>query len=136
MTILFKNSNKKSTQIRHIWWQIYALLFLFKVLQLDKYGGTDFKYGNKYFQNLLQKYKNKALLVPNLGIFVFSEKFGIRQIWGCFFKIWHHSLKILPKKPPQIRHVWSRIYALLFFFFKFLNLTNLRVLISNTRIVI
>ena len=78
--IILKKFYQNSTQKRHIWSQIYEFLFLFKVLQFDKYEGADFKYGNKYFQNLLQKYANKAVLVPNLGIFVFSEKFGIRQI--------------------------------------------------------
>ena len=137
MTILFKNSNKKSTQIRHICSQIHALLFLFKVfqfdksegvdfkyensylkfyhknieithfcifplvyfckvLQFDKFGGADFKHGINYFQSLPQIYPNKAFLVRNFGIFFFSWKFQIRQIWVCCFQIWY-TLKILPK---------------------------------------
>ena len=28
-------------------------------------------------------------MVPNLGIFVFSRNFAIRQIWGCWFQKWH-----------------------------------------------
>ena len=68
--------------MRHIWLQLYALLFLFKVLQFNKSEGADFKYGNNCFQILPQKYPNKPFLNPNLGSFVFSEKFGIGQIWG------------------------------------------------------
>ena len=51
-----------------------------KILQFDKFKDADFKYGKNYFQRLPQKYPNKEFLVPNLGIFVFSKKFGIRQI--------------------------------------------------------
>ena len=71
---------QKNTQITHIWSQIYALLFVFKVWQFVKSEGADFKYGNNYFQSLPQKYPNKSFLVSNLGIFDFSEKFGIGQI--------------------------------------------------------
>ena len=35
-----------------------------------------------------QKYSNKAFLVPNLGIFVTSQNFGIKLIWRCWFQIW------------------------------------------------
>ena len=70
MTILFKNSNKKSTKIRHFLSQIYVLLFLFKVFQFEKFEGSDFKYENSYLK-FYQKHPNNAFLVPNLRSFVF-----------------------------------------------------------------
>ena len=106
---------QKSIQIRHIWSQIYALLLLFKVLRFSKSEGADYKYGNNYFQSLPQKYPNKAFFVRNLGIFVFSEKFGTRQIWGSFSQIRQYSLKFLPKRYPD-KTYWSEIDALLFLF--------------------
>ena len=50
MTILFKNSTKKNTQIRHVLSRIYALLFLFKVFQFGKSESVDFKYENSYLK--------------------------------------------------------------------------------------
>ena len=58
-------------------------MFLYKILQLDKLEGADFKYDNSFFKILAQKYQNKAFLVPNLGVFVFPQNFAIRQIQGC-----------------------------------------------------
>ena len=42
--------------------------------------GADFKYDNNFFKIIAQKYLNKAFLVPDLDIFVFSQNFAIRQI--------------------------------------------------------
>ena len=87
---------QKNIQITHFWFQIYAVLSFWKILQFQKFEGADLKYGNNYFQSLPEKYPNKAFLVANLGIFFFfSEKFRIRQIWGCCFQIWQYSLKFL-----------------------------------------
>ena len=90
-------------------------MYFCKILQFDKFEGADFKYGNIYFQSLPQKYPNKAFLVANLGIFVFSEKFGIRQMLGCWFQIWQYSFKFY-QKSHEIRHNWWQIYVLLFLF--------------------
>ena len=98
----FKHENswlkfyQKNIQIMHFWSQIYAVLYFWKISQFQKFEGADLKYGNNYFQSLPGKYPNKAFLVANSGIFFFSEKFRIRQIWGCCFQIWQYSLKFLP----------------------------------------
>ena len=70
----------KNTQIRHFWSQIWAFFVLRKILQLDKFEGADFKYDNSFFKILALKYPNKTFLVPNVGIFVFSQNFAIRHI--------------------------------------------------------
>ena len=70
---------------------IFALFL--DTLQLDKFKGADFKYDNSFFlisspkiskySIFGQKYPNKALLVPNLSIFVSSQNFAITQIRRC-----------------------------------------------------
>ena len=42
-------------------------------MQLEKFEGADLKYDNIFFLILAQKYRNKALLAPNLWVFVFRE---------------------------------------------------------------
>ena len=37
------------------------------------------------FEILAQKYPSKAFLIPNLGVFVFSQNFAIREVWGSSF---------------------------------------------------
>ena len=49
----------------------------------DKFEGADFKYDNSILKTLTQKYPDKAFLVPNLGIFIFSPILAFRQIRGC-----------------------------------------------------
>ena len=44
------------------------------------------------------KYPNKPFFVPNLGIFVFSRNFVVRQIWGCWFQTWQKFFKTLAQK--------------------------------------
>ena len=41
---------QKSKEMRHIWSQIYELLFLFKVLEFDKSEYRHFKYENSYLK--------------------------------------------------------------------------------------
>ena len=53
--------------------------FRSKILQIGKFEGADFKYDKYCFQISAQKYPNKAFLVPNLGIFIFSRNFAVRQ---------------------------------------------------------
>ena len=73
-------------------------LFFCKILLLDKFEGADFKYKNSFFQILIQKYQHEAFLVRNLGVFVISWNFPIRQIRGYWFKIWQFFfVKSLPK---------------------------------------
>ena len=53
-------------------------MFLREILQFNKFEGADFKYDNSVFKILAQKYTSKALVVPNLGIFIISQYFAIR----------------------------------------------------------
>ena len=40
-------------------------------------------------------------MVWNLGIFIFSRKFAIRQIWGCWSQIWEYCFQIPAHKYPN-----------------------------------
>ena len=55
----------------------------------------------KYFQIPSQKYTNQAFLDPNLGIFVFSRNFAIRQIRGADFIYENMVFKFQPEIPKQ-----------------------------------
>ena len=84
-------------------------------MQIGKFDGADFKYDN----SLAPKYPNKTLLVANLGIFIISQHFEIRQIEGlAILNMKIVFLKIVVQKYPkkaflvkntQIRHFWSQI---------------------------
>ena len=50
---------------------------------------------------MAQKYPNKAFLIPNLGIFILSQNFAVRQIRGCWFQIWQYSFQIPAQKHPN-----------------------------------
>ena len=54
-----------------------------------------------FFKILAQKYPNKAYLVPNLGIFVFSQNLELRQIQGCRFQIWQYCFQIPTQGYPN-----------------------------------
>ena len=71
ITIFFSNSSPKY-QIKNFQFQIQSLLFLHKILQLDKFKSFDLKHDNSQ--------PNKRFFVQNLGIFVFSQNLAIRQI--------------------------------------------------------
>ena len=43
-------------------------------LQQDKFKDADFKYDNIFFQIPVEKYLTKALLVPDVGIFIFFHE--------------------------------------------------------------
>ena len=82
MTIIFKIL-AENAQIRHFWSQIETVwIFFRKILQMDKFESADFKYDNSFLKILAPKHPNKAFLVPDLGIFIFSRNFAIRQIRG------------------------------------------------------
>ena len=57
----------KLTQISIFGFKFKYFCFFRKILQLDKFEGADFNYS---FQIPSQKYRNKAFLLQNLGIFV------------------------------------------------------------------
>ena len=80
MTIVFLNFWPKNAEIRQFWSQIWVFLFFREILQLEKFEGADFEYGKSFFKLLIQKYSNKAFLIPNLSVFVFSQNFAIRQV--------------------------------------------------------
>ena len=96
------------------------------------------------FQNSSKKYPDKALLVPNLSIFIISQYFAIRKIQRLLISnMTIVLLKLYPKK-IQIRHFWSKIpksgilgpkFRHFCFFAKFCKQTNLKLLISNMTIV-
>ena len=106
ITILFKNSNKKSTQIRHICSQIYALLFLLKVFQFDKSEGVDFKYENSYL-----KFYHKNIEITRFCIFplvYFCKILQFDKFGGADFKYginYFQSLRqIYPNKAFLVRN--------------------------------
>ena len=69
------------------------VLFLHQTLQQDKFEDADFKYDNSIFKfqkYYSQKYQIKTFLVTNLGIFVSSRNFDIRQTRGCWFQVWQY----------------------------------------------
>ena len=68
------------------------------ILQLEKLNGADFKYEFFFSKILAQKYLNKAFLVRNLGIFVFSQNFASRKIRGCWYQIWQNCFQISAQK--------------------------------------
>ena len=76
MTIIFKIL-AENAQIRHFWSQIETVwIFFRKILQMDKFESADFKYDNSFLKILAQKHPNKAFLIPDLGIFIFSRNFA------------------------------------------------------------
>ena len=94
-------------------------------MQLDKFEGADFKY-DSFIKFWLKKNPNKAFLVPNLDIFVFSKNFQLDKFDSADFKYYNSFLKILAQKYPN--------FVSSFFVAKFCNYINSRVLISNTTI--
>ena len=71
-----------------MWIQIYALLFLHKILQLNQCGVLISNMGI-LFSNYSQNYPNKSFLVLNLGISIFFTKF--------FFTIFYFCTKLCSK---------------------------------------
>ena len=102
----FKHGNSflkllpRNTQIRNFLSK-FRHFFFRKILQLDKSEGADFKYDNSFFKILSQKYPHEAFLVQNLGIFIISQNFTIRQIRGCGFQILQYSFQIPAQKYPN-----------------------------------
>ena len=104
-------------------------------MQIDKIEGADSKYDNIFFLILAQKYTNKAFLVSNLGIFIISQNFAMRQVRKCWFQMWQNCFRITSQKYPnkaflvpnsgifvssqkfairQIRECWFQIWQWLF----------------------
>ena len=92
----------KYTQISHFWSQIQVFSFqnlsifiISRNIPIRQIRRCWFQIWQYYFQIPVQKYTNKAFVVPNFGIFFFSYNFAIWQIWGCWFQIWQYLSKIL-----------------------------------------
>ena len=54
------------------------------------------QYDKIFFRILVLKYPNKAILFPNLGIFVFSQNLELDKFEGADFKYDNSFLKIYP----------------------------------------
>ena len=104
----------KNTQIRHFWSQIQEFLVFLRNLELDKFEGADFKYDNRFFKTVAQKYPQEAFLVQNLGIFIISRNLATRQIQGCWFKIWQYCFQTPVQKYPN-KAFWVPNLAILVF---------------------
>ena len=65
--IVFKSS-LKNTQVRHFWSEIEAFVLFSEILQIEKFEGDDFKYGNSFFIIVPKKILNQAFLVKTTGI--------------------------------------------------------------------
>ena len=98
--------------------------------------GCWFQIWQQFFKILAQNNPNKAFLLPNLVIFVFSQNFAIRQIWGCWFQIWQYCFHSNSSpKIPKSGIFGPKFRYFCFSFVKFCKSTNFRVLISNMTIV-
>ena len=53
------------------------------------------------FQNCSPKRQNKAFLIPNLGVFVFSWNFAVTQIPGYSFQLWQNKFQLSTQKYPN-----------------------------------
>ena len=84
-------------------------IFFTSFLQQGIFEGADFKYDNIFYQLPAQKsflVKNtikpflflEQIFDSNLGIFIFSQNFAIRQIWGCWSQIWQYCFQIPAQK--------------------------------------
>ena len=102
-------------ELKTHFWQIWGCLF-----QTRQY----------FFQILFQKYPNKAILVPNLGIF-FRKILQLDKFEVADFEYDNRFLKFYPEN-IQIRDFWSRIFV---FLTKFCSWANSRMLISNITIL-
>ena len=76
---------------------------------------------------------HQKFLVKKLDIFGFLWSFSVSKIWGCWFQLFFVILgEKYPKNTAQQFKQCSFFFS--FFFEKFCNLTNLRMLISNMAI--
>ena len=90
MTIIFSNFGLKESKKDIL--GLKLKVFLHESLCFDKFEGVDFKYGNSFFQILVQKYP-----------------FVINLTWNfVFFRFW--------SKSAQIRHFLSQTPSLFLFF--------------------
>ena len=76
--------------------------------------GRWFQVWQYFFQIPVQRYSNKAFLVPNLEIFVFfHKKLQLEKFEGADFKYGNSFCKI--PAHTHMRHFWSQIWAISLF---------------------
>ena len=68
-TRTFRKSGPQTFRKSGAYTKIHCLSYFWLIF--DKFEGANFKYDNSFFKILAQKYPDKAILVPNLSIFVF-----------------------------------------------------------------
>ena len=73
-------------------------------------------------------------MVPNLGIFIISRYFAIRQIQGCWFQIWQYHFQIAAPKYGNLTFLVPNL-RIFIFSTKLCNKANSRVLISSMTMV-
>ena len=76
MAIVFSNSSPKISKLSTFGPEFRDFFFFDEILQIYKFETADFKHDNSFLKIIAQKYPNKGLLLPNLGIFVFSLNFA------------------------------------------------------------
>ena len=69
MTIAFSSNSGLKYQNK-AFWVPNVIRFVFATLQLDKFKGVDFKYGNSFFQIPVTYGSNERILVTNLNFFL------------------------------------------------------------------
>ena len=92
---------------------------------------------SRYFairQIPVQKYPNYTFLVTNLEILFFAKS-AIRQIWGCWFQIWQQFFQI-PAQKYQNKTFFCPKVKDFYFCTKLCSKTNSRTLIWNMTIVL
>ena len=68
----------------------------------------------KFLKTLALKYPYQAFLVLYLGIFVFSQKFAVRQFRGCRFEIQQLLFKIIALKYQNDAFLVSNLTIFIF----------------------
>ena len=127
MTILFSNSSPKIPKPG-----IFGPKFSHFCYFTKFYYYNNSKVLISNMKILFQKYPNKAFLVPNLGIFIISWCFAIKQIRRCWFQIWEQFFQIPAQKYPSKAFLVQNL--MIFFSTKLCNKANSRTLIWNMTI--
>ena len=123
----------KNTQIRPFWFQFQTFSLFHDILQLDKFEGADFKYGNIAFKFQPKNTQIRHFWSRIQAFLFFREILQIDKFEGADIKYDYSFFKFQPKN-TQIRHFWSQI-LLFCFLTKFCNQANSKVLIANMTIV-
>ena len=66
--------------------KIYAFLFFYKVLLLDKFASADFKYDNNFLK-FYSKITQMRDFLCQIKAFLFFQKFLKLDMWQCYLQI-------------------------------------------------